>query len=673
MKSGEHVSRLEGLRSTYDAGYFHGENSGYPKEGYGIHHPDWAPWLKRIASLIEKEDRWLELGCAYGFLVELARSNGYQAVGCDISRFALEQKPAIAPFLAEADVFALPFRSGTLKLITAFDLLEHLNDPIPAAREIYRCLAPDGIVITTTPDPCRFVRNEPTHSHEAPPSHWLSLFEKNGFHADFGFDGADFNLVLAASKSQSQIDGFHRLLLESDPLETQELLESVAARIRTGFHPHPDGWVLGEKNEIYLLNRSDSPISVSLDLSAATTGHNASLLLIADGRVVDRIDLLAADGKHTHRTGKILFNSGGHSLQLQPADGSDAGQIIIGPIQMHVLPASREQLIAVLPFDLFERYHAAALLCQRLPKRPDTVLDYGGYIGDIGGHWADASDFGIPAVFTDIRPADSPKYVSLAESGSRRFDMVLALDVLEHISPTDRRKFLERLDGLAARYLIVAGPFASPAIEAAETRVRQTLLQAGAGSHQFLSEHQTNGLPAREEILRWISVNGYAFCEIEGMSAHMWETLQKTSLKLAHYQQYRTLEKLNQSINVLSLWSSGGEPYRHFFFISKDRAMAPFFDLPRAKEPAALLAFLEQQPEILSAETIRQRGKLLFLLNETQKHVQLLRNEVQLLENQARGLENHARELENLLQAERQKPLAKIARQRLRKRLKREK
>jgi SAM-dependent methyltransferase len=664
MKASESRStRRETLRETYDEGYFHGANSGYPKEGYATHHPDWAPWLKRVKSLVNPADHWLDLGCAYGFLIEQARTEGFRVVGCDVSRFALKQNSAVTAFLAEADALALPFRSGSLRLITAFDVLEHLENPVQTIKEIHRCLSSDGLLIASTPDPCRFRGDEPTHVHESPPAHWLSLLEKNGFSCNFGFDGTDFNLILAASKSRSRVQHFHKLLFEDDFLRaTQPFSDCVAWRVRAGFHTHPQGHVLGEKNEIYVLNSSELPISVELEFSVQTTGHNGAFLVVADGRVIERVDFLSTTPQFSRAAEKILFNSGGHSIEFQLSDGSSAGQVIIGPIQFAIAPATREELTATLPFDLFERYHASTLITQLLPLPPVTALDFGGYIGDQGGHWADASDFGLPAIFTDIRPADSRRYLSEAALPGTKFDLVLSLDVLEHIPKAARRSFLERLDDLSGRYILLAGPVASPDAEAAEKRVRESLRDAGAAIHGFLAEHREHGLPEREDITRWADEHRYSVVEIEGMSSHMWEVLQKVSLTLSYYQQYRTLEKLNRTVNARQLWASNGKPYRRFFLISKSAMPDQPFHLPRNDAPAELLHFLEQQPEILSRAGIQQQTDLLFLLNEGLRHQQLLDNQVRLLE-------NHARELEKLLQAERQKPVSRIAWSRLRRRL----
>ena len=663
-------SRLENLRKIYGAPYFHGFNSGYPQEGYAAHHPDWVHWLDRIATQVRPGSRWLDLGCAYGFLVERARSRGYRAVGCDISRYALTQNVALRGVLAEADGLQLPFRSESMDLITAFDVLEHLDFPEQAVAEIHRCLAPRGLAIIATPDPCRLGRTEPTHVSEHPPVHWILLLQKQGFNCDFGFEGADYNFVLAASKAENRVESFHKCLFEGNLLDVVSGQSApICGRIRQGFHASGPGWILGDCNEIYVFNPLNSPISLSLEFSARTSGHSGILLVLADGRVVHEVEFFSENTDLRCRQEGLIFSAGGHSLRLEPAQGGGAGQITVESIRLQARPAEPETLVSLLPFDLFERYQVAALLCRRLPSPPGAILDYGGYIGDQGGHWADASDFGLAAVFTDVRPADSPRYIPIPALRDGEFDMVLALDVLEHISAAERGAFLDRLDRLSRNYLLIAGPFASAETEEAEQSVREGLLRAGVSTHGFLSEHSKNGLPARNEILAWVREREYSVCELHGMSVSMWEVLQRTSLVLSHYQQYRTLEKLNQSINR-RLWTGAGAPYRRFLLISKQhQPEVPFEDLQSADEPAELLDFLRREPEILSARAVRRRDGALFLLNETGRHVQLLLRQAEELKQRAEELQRQAEDLARLLETERQRPLADIAWHRLRRRI----
>ncbi len=95
--------------------------------------------------------RALDVGAAAGGNTRLLRSRGWQAV-------ALERGPegaAIAhqrgiPVL-RADATRLPVRPGSLDLVVAFDVLEHIEDDDTAAAEIQRVLRPGGTALIAVP------------------------------------------------------------------------------------------------------------------------------------------------------------------------------------------------------------------------------------------------------------------------------------------------------------------------------------------------------------------------------------------------------------------------------------------------------------------------------------------------------------------------------------------
>jgi SAM-dependent methyltransferase len=79
------------------------------------------------------------------------------------------------------------------------------------------------------------------------------------------------------------------------------------------------------------------------------------------------------------------------------------------------------------------------------------------------------------------------------------FDVVLALDVLEHIEPDDRRRVLDELMRTARRRLIVACP-TGPAALAADRRLAADLRRRGVSPPLWLVEHERHGFPEAEEI-----------------------------------------------------------------------------------------------------------------------------------------------------------------------------
>lgn len=87
------------------------------------------------------------------------------------------------------------------------------------------------------------------------------------------------------------------------------------------------------------------------------------------------------------------------------------------------------------------------------------------------------------------------------------FDVTVAIDLLEHISPADRGKVLSELARVSARRLIVAGPAGEMAL-AADRRLARRLRERGVELPGWLEEHLGHGFPEREEITAALQPHG---------------------------------------------------------------------------------------------------------------------------------------------------------------------
>ncbi|MEO6457798.1 MAG: class I SAM-dependent methyltransferase [Chloroflexia bacterium] len=95
--------------------------------------------------------RALDLGCGTGLNLDFL-SHYARPVGTDFSeealRFCRERGHQL---LCKADAAALPFQDGEFDIITALDVIEHLDDDLAALTEIRRVLRPGGLVIISVP------------------------------------------------------------------------------------------------------------------------------------------------------------------------------------------------------------------------------------------------------------------------------------------------------------------------------------------------------------------------------------------------------------------------------------------------------------------------------------------------------------------------------------------
>ncbi|MFC1922170.1 class I SAM-dependent methyltransferase [Chloroflexota bacterium] len=101
--------------------------------------------------------RWLDVGCSNGIFVEIARNNGIDAEGIDVSNIAVSDahKRGLPVFRSTIEEFNPGYQYN---LITAFDVLEHVLDPISFMQSIFRLLVPQGMVALSLPDQGSIIR-----------------------------------------------------------------------------------------------------------------------------------------------------------------------------------------------------------------------------------------------------------------------------------------------------------------------------------------------------------------------------------------------------------------------------------------------------------------------------------------------------------------------------------
>ncbi len=108
-------------------------------------------WLERLLEVTGPPGRALEIGCGHGAFVRLMRELGFDACGTELSGWVVEfAKRAFDVPVLRGRLETLDLEPG-FKCIAAFDVLEHLNDPLETARRCGDLLVPDGVLLLQTP------------------------------------------------------------------------------------------------------------------------------------------------------------------------------------------------------------------------------------------------------------------------------------------------------------------------------------------------------------------------------------------------------------------------------------------------------------------------------------------------------------------------------------------
>ena len=107
----------------------------------------------RTRQDLERMGVGVDIGCGTGYTAKVFESN-WRMVGADVSRNALQLcKSRGLRRLCQVDMtdFSLPFKTGSVDLVLALDVVEHVEDDRHALNECYRILKKGGALMITVP------------------------------------------------------------------------------------------------------------------------------------------------------------------------------------------------------------------------------------------------------------------------------------------------------------------------------------------------------------------------------------------------------------------------------------------------------------------------------------------------------------------------------------------
>ncbi len=171
---------FEGGSACYQ-GYWWGERGGM---GENIHHR----MLKVMATFPDMfaGARILDVGCAAGYGVKVLRDCGYEAFGCDPSRWIIEREETLMTpykqFLKVGSAQCIPF-DGPFDTLMAFTVLEHLDAGQFDAflNEVQRLCIRHLLIKVPTIDTAG-AQNDPTHILLKSRQWWHDSLAARGFH-----------------------------------------------------------------------------------------------------------------------------------------------------------------------------------------------------------------------------------------------------------------------------------------------------------------------------------------------------------------------------------------------------------------------------------------------------------------------------------------------------------
>lgn len=190
----------------YDLGYFTGGATG-AYDDYGHDEPIHRVNARKRLRVLERASltapgRLVDVGSAFGFFLDEARSAGWEVFGVDISvaarstasdRFGMETFPDLESFAEGA--------SAVVDVVTFFQSLEHMVHPVRALERARSVLSPHGGLVIETWDRSSLVaRLMGSHWQQVTPPSVVHLLNRRSLAALLGRCGFSIRTIRATTK-----------------------------------------------------------------------------------------------------------------------------------------------------------------------------------------------------------------------------------------------------------------------------------------------------------------------------------------------------------------------------------------------------------------------------------------------------------------------------------------
>lgn len=192
MSADLNLSNAE-IKQLYSENYYHGEEYADYLSDKQIIQKNFNKRLEKMKPYLDnvKDKKLFEIGCAYGFFLQVASQIFGKISGIDISEDAIKYAKEILKLDVYAGDFCLLDIQDKFDVICMWDTIEHLDKPELFVKKSYEILNKDGLLCITTGDigsvnarlrgrKWRQI-HPPTHLHYFSRKTLALLLEKEGF------------------------------------------------------------------------------------------------------------------------------------------------------------------------------------------------------------------------------------------------------------------------------------------------------------------------------------------------------------------------------------------------------------------------------------------------------------------------------------------------------------
>ncbi|MDN4620688.1 methyltransferase domain-containing protein [Paenibacillus sp. PsM32] len=113
------------------------------------------------------------------------------------------------------------------------------------------------------------------------------------------------------------------------------------------------------------------------------------------------------------------------------------------------------------------------------------------------------------------------------------FDVVVALDVFEHIPENRRKNFIDELHRVSKEFFVITAPFASSSVSLAENAVNSFYKGLFKKDFIWLQEHIDNGLPNLKKTEEYLKSKQVEYKILNHGNLNIWRTMMKIHFSAA--------------------------------------------------------------------------------------------------------------------------------------------
>ncbi|MBI5117417.1 glycosyltransferase [Candidatus Poribacteria bacterium] len=288
-----------------------------------------------------------------------------------------------------------------------------------------------------------------------------------------------------------------------------------------------------------------------------------------------------------------------------------------------------------LSFDIYQRYKIVADAIDHMRDSHLKILDVGGR-GDLVRF--------LPNDF--VATVDRNRYfrtrASVVADGitlpfrEKAFDYVLAVDMIEHLPINQRNGFIDELDRVAAKGIVLGAPFRSDANKESENLLSEFHRSLYGAENPWLAEHMRNGLPDLEATTDYVKKKGFTISVLPNGYVNRWTVMMGLSHVLAKITDGDgLLRNLSEFYNKNYYSMDNKEPcYRHIIVAVRQNTppdIGALYPLGAVSETDSLaeehMAFFSSH-YLQTLHLLHENEKL---LKQTQMHLRDCENVVQSL------------------------------------------